>query len=40
MDQFKQYLQFKKEVVESELKVIEQFQKGDRTRPKKTYVKD
>ncbi len=35
MDQFKQYLQFKKEVAESELKVIEQFQKGDRTRPKK-----
>ena len=35
MDQFEQYLQFKKEVTESKLRVIERFQKGDKARPKK-----
>jgi len=35
MDQFEQYIQFKKEVTESKLRVIERFQKGDKARPKK-----
>lgn len=35
MDQFKHYLQFQKEVAQSKLKVIEQFQKGDQTKPHK-----
>jgi len=35
MDQFEQYVQFQKEVTESKLKVIEQFQKGDEANPQK-----
>ncbi len=35
MDQFGEYIQFQKEVTESKLKVIEQFQEGGKTRPKK-----
>lgn len=35
MDQFEQYIQFQREVTESKLRVIEQFQKGDKTKPKK-----
>ena len=35
MDQFEHYLQFQKEVIASKLKVIEQFQKGGRTKSKK-----
>jgi DNA-directed RNA polymerase delta subunit len=35
MDQFNQYLQFQKAVAESKLKVIEQFQKGGQTKPRK-----
>ncbi len=35
MDQFEHYLQFQKEVTASKLKVIEQFQKGGRTKSKK-----
>jgi len=32
MDQFEQYLQFQKELAASKLKVVEQFQKGGRTK--------
>ena len=32
MDQFELYLQYQKELAASKLKVIEQFQKGDRTK--------
>ena len=35
MDQFEHYLQFQKEVTSSKLKVIEQFQKGGQTEPRK-----
>ena len=35
MDPFEHYLQFQKELATSKLKVIEQFQKGGRTKPKK-----
>lgn len=35
MDQFEHYLQFQKELTASKLKVIEQFQKGGRTKSKK-----
>jgi DNA-directed RNA polymerase delta subunit len=32
MDQFEHYLQFQKELTASKLKIIEQFQKGDRAK--------
>ena len=35
MDSFEQYLVFQKEVTASKLKVIEQFQKGGKTKPHK-----
>ena len=35
MDQFELYLQYQKDVIESKLEVIEQFQKGARAKPKK-----
>ena len=35
MNQFEQYLEFQREVTETKLKVIEQFQKGGETKPKK-----
>ncbi|MFH1955025.1 MAG: HTH domain-containing protein [Pseudomonadota bacterium] len=35
MDQFERYLEFQKEVAESKLKVIEQFQKGGQIKPRK-----
>ena len=35
MDQFELYLHYQKELTESKLKVIEQFQKGGQTKPKK-----
>lgn len=35
MDQFELYLQFQKELAASKLKVIEQFQKGGQTKPRK-----
>ncbi|MDZ7696592.1 MAG: HTH domain-containing protein [Deltaproteobacteria bacterium] len=35
MDQLNQYLQFQKAVVESKLKVIEEFQKGGQVQPRK-----
>lgn len=35
MDQFELYLQFQKELTTSKLKVIEQFQKGGQTKPRK-----
>jgi hypothetical protein len=35
VDQFNQYLRYQKAVVESKLKVIEQFQKGDQAKPSK-----
>ena len=35
MDQFELYLQYQKELAVSKLKIIEQFQKGGRTKPNK-----
>lgn len=35
MDQFKQYLQFKKEVAQNTLKIIEQYQKQEQTEQSK-----
>jgi DNA-directed RNA polymerase delta subunit len=35
MDQFEQYLEFQKEVAQSTLNVIEQFQKGCEIKPRK-----
>jgi hypothetical protein len=35
MDQFERYLEFQKEVAQSKLKVIEQFQKGGEIKPRK-----
>ena len=35
MDQFEHYLQFQKELAASKLKIVEQFQKGWRTKSKK-----
>jgi len=35
MDQFELYLQYQKELAVSKLKVIEQFQKGGRTKSRK-----
>jgi hypothetical protein len=35
MDQFELYLQYQKEVAETNLKIIERFQKGVRAKPRK-----
>lgn len=35
MDQFKQYLEFQKEVAQSKLKIIEQYQKGSQAKSSK-----
>ena len=39
MDQFGEYLEFEKELAESKLKVIEQFQKGGKRKPVKRTAK-
>lgn len=35
MDQFESYLHYQKEITESKLKIINRFQKGGQTKPKK-----